>query len=140
MAAFRDRMTVYPDKNRLLNINTEDPVQQYLNIVTVAANESDPKLNPLGLVMQSIRQEIAYTKMFSFLGMSASTFVGIVERNGITIKPDIKANMQSNRWITDKSETFTVTATGQAGKVERKVTAVIRYNEGLGKVLYYRQE
>jgi len=140
MAAFRDRITVFPDKNRVLNINTDDPVQQYLNIVTVAANESDPKLNPLGLVIQAIREEIAYTKMFSFLGMSAATFVNIVEHNGIAIKPDIKANLQNNRWITDKSETFTVKATGQAGRVQRTVTAVIRYNDQLGKVLYYRQE
>lgn len=140
MAAFRDRLTVYPDKNKVLNINTSDPVQEYLNIVTVAANESDPKLNPLGLVIQAIREEIAYTKMFSFLGMSASTFVNIVEHNGIAIKPAIKANMQSNGWITDKSETFTVKATGQAGRVERTVTAVIRHNDQLGKVLYYRQE
>lgn len=139
MAAFGDRLTVYPDKNRLLNINTDEPVQQYLNIITVAANEADPKLKNT-IVIQSILEEIAYTKMFSFLGMSASTFVSIVERAGIAIKPDIKANVASNRWITDKSETFTVKATGQAGKVERTVTAVVRYNDGLGKVLYYRQE
>ncbi|HEY3445713.1 MAG TPA: type II secretion system minor pseudopilin GspK [Myxococcales bacterium] len=140
MAAFRDRITVYPDKNRVLNINTSDPVQQYLNIVTVADNESDPKLNPAGVTIQLINEQIATVKMFSFLGMSASTFVNIVKGAGIKIKPAIEANMQSNGWITDKSETFTVKATGQAGRVERTVTAVIRYNDQLGKVLYYRQE
>ena len=36
--------------------------------------------------------------------------------------------------------TITIQATGQAGKVERTVTAVVRYNDGLGKLLYYRQE
>ncbi|MGC4113962.1 MAG: type II secretion system protein GspK [Myxococcales bacterium] len=140
MAAFRDRLTVYADKNKPLNINTNDPIQQYLNIVGVAASESDPKLNPLGVTIQLINEQIAMAKMFSFMGMSASTFVNIVKSNGIKINPTIEANMQNNAWITDKSETFTVKATGQAGRVERTVTAVVRYNDQLGKVLYYRQE
>ena len=107
---------------------------------TVAANEADPKLNPAGLVIQAIRQEIRLTKMFSFLGMNTATFVGIVERNGIAIKPEIKGNIASNRWVDDKVQTFTVKATGQAGKVQRTVTAVIRSDDVLGKFLYYRQE
>jgi general secretion pathway protein K len=139
MAAFRDRITVYPDKNRLLNINTDDKVQQILNIYSVAKDPNDMKLRN-AVIIQSILEQIAYTKMFSFLGMSTGTFVSIVESNGIAINADIKANVANNRWITDKSETFTVKAVGQAGRVERTVTAVIRYNDLLGKVLYYRQE
>lgn len=140
MAAFRDRLTVYPDKNKLLNINTNDPVQLWVNIATVAADENDPKLrNPL--VVQSILQEISWAKMFSFFGMNAMQFVQIVKRNGIVIKPDIEAGgAKNNKWITDKSETFTIKATGQAGKVEKTITAVIRNDSALGKVLYFRQE
>lgn len=140
MSAFRDRLTVYPDKNRLLNINTNDQLQQYLNVVSVAANPNDPKLKTPA-VIESILQEIAYSKlMMPFLGMSASAFVGIVERNGVAVRQEVKANVNSNRWITDKSETFTLKATGQAGKVTKTVTAVVRYNDGLGKLLYYRSE
>jgi general secretion pathway protein K len=140
MAAFRDRVTVYPDKNKLLNINTNDPIQQYINIVTVAANENDPKLRD-NLTIQLIMQEISMSRMFSFMGMSAMQFINIVERNGITVKPDIKSGgVKNNRWITDKSETFTIKATGQAGRVEKTITAVVRYDQGLGKVLYFRQE
>jgi general secretion pathway protein K len=140
MAAFRERLTVFPDKNRLLNINTNDPIQQYLNIVTVALNENDPRLNPHGLVIQSILQELALSKIFSFFGMSTQTFIGTIERNGIAIKPEIKTNLANNRWITDKSETFTIKAVGQAGDVEKTITAVVRYNDGLGKLLYFREE
>lgn len=140
MAAFRDRLTVYADKNMALNVNTEDPDQLFLNIVTVAANEADPKLMRNGLVVQAIMEEIRLTKMFSFLGMNTATFVGIVERNGIVIKPEIKGSLTTNRWVDDKVQTFTVKATGQAGKVQRTVTAVIRSDDVLGKFLYYRQE
>ncbi|MFN7133294.1 MAG: type II secretion system minor pseudopilin GspK, partial [Myxococcales bacterium] len=140
MAAFRDRVTVYPDKNRVLNINSNDPITQYVAIASIAANEYDPKLqNPM--IIESILKEIAWFKMFSFTGMNAMTFINIVERNGIMIKADIKASgAQGNRWVSDKSETFTITANGSAGKVNKTITAVVRYNEGLGKLLYYREE
>ncbi len=140
MAAFRDRLTVYPDFNRKLNINTNDPLQQIVDIMSVAANPNDPKLrNPA--VIQSILQEINLSKMMMpFIGMSASNYAGIIERNGIQVRPEIKTNAANNNFITDKSETFTIKAVGQAGKVEKTVTAVVRYNEGLGKLLYYRIE
>ena len=70
--------------------------------------------------------------------MSTSQFVSIIENNGIPVKAALKA--KNNKWITDKSETFTIHATGQAGNVEKKITAVIRSNSALGKVLYFRQE
>ncbi len=141
MAAFRDRLTVYPDKNKLVNINTTDPIQEYINILTVAANESDPKLAFGGAVHQTIHQQIALAKLFSFLGMSSQQFLTIVSSNGVQLKPDLSAQASaSNNWITDKSETFTIKATGQAGRVEKVITAVVRYNDTLGKVLYFREE
>jgi general secretion pathway protein K len=141
MAAFRDRLTVYPDKNKVVNINTNDPIQEYINILTVAANEGDPKLAFGGVVHQAIHQQIAVAKLFSFLGMSAKQFLAIVSGNGVQLKPDLSAQASgANNWITDKSETFTIRATGQAGRVEKNITAVVRYNEALGKVLYFREE
>ncbi len=141
MAAFRDRITVYPDKNKPLNINTNNRLQQYVNILSVAANENDKKLkNPV--VIQSIQQELELSKTMkpSFMGMDIATFVSIVERNGISIKPEIKNNKNGNRWVSDKSETFSIQATGQAGRVTRTLTAVVRNNDKLGKLLYFRAE
>ncbi len=137
MAAFRDRITVYPDKNKLLNINTASQEQMLLNIFMAAEDENDARLRDL-TTLQNILQEIAQAKVFSFVGMSTSQFVSIIENNGIPVKAALKA--KNNKWITDKSETFTIHATGQAGNVEKKITAVIRSNSALGKVLYFRQE
>lgn len=137
MAAFRDRLTVYPDKNKLLNINTGSQEQMLLNIFLAAEDENDVKLRDL-TTLQNILQEIAQAKVFSFIGMSTSQFISIIENNGIAVKPALKA--KSNKWITDKSETFTIRATGQAGRVEKRMTAVIRSDSALGKVLYFRQE
>jgi hypothetical protein len=48
----------------------------------------------------------------------------------------------ANTFLGDKSDTFRVVATGQAGSVEHRVTAVIRLRDaqqdGLGRVLYWR--
>lgn len=141
MAAFRDRVTVYPDKNRAVNVNTNDPIQQIANIQMVAANPNDPKLmNPV--VVQTILQEISWFKMVSFTGMSPSVFINILERNGIAIRSDIKNGGQAalQRYFTDKSETFTIKASGSAGRVTKTITAVVRTDNALGKLLYYREE
>ncbi len=141
MAAFRDRVTVYPDKNKPVNINTNDPIQQYANIAIVAANPNDPKLqNPV--VIETILKEIAWFKMVSFTGMTVPTFVNIVQRNGIALRPDSAQGGANGaaRYLTDKSETFTIKATGNAGKVTKTITAVVRSDNALGKLLYYREE
>ena len=137
MSAFRDRLTDYPDKTKLLNINTSSQEQMLLNIFLAAEDENDMKLRDL-TTLQNILQEIGQAKVFSFIGMSTSQFISIIENNGITVKPALKA--KNNKWITDKSETFTIRATGQAGRVEKRMTAVIRSDSALGKVLYFRQE
>ena len=140
MAAFRDRLTVYPDKNKLLNINTNDRRQMYANIAAVTAIPNDPKLYDL-FTMQNVFSEIALAKSFSFFGLSTTQFIQIIEKNGIAVREEIKAGgAKNNKWISDKSETFTIKAMGQAGNVEKTVTAVVRHDNALGKVLYFRQE
>ncbi|MBM4381467.1 MAG: general secretion pathway protein GspK, partial [Deltaproteobacteria bacterium] len=45
MAAFRDRLTVYPDINSRLNVNTDDPLMLYVAILSVADPlRPDPRL------------------------------------------------------------------------------------------------
>ncbi|HCF60407.1 MAG TPA: general secretion pathway protein GspK [Myxococcales bacterium] len=140
MAAFRDRLTVYPDKNKLLNINTNDTRQMVANIAAVTAIPNDPKLYD-GITLPLILSEIALAKSFSFFGLSTTQFLQIIEKNGIAVKDEIKAGgAKNNKWISDKSETFTIKAMGQAGNVEKTVTAVVRHDNALGKVLYFRQE
>ena len=82
MAAFGDRLTIWPDINAKLNINTDDPQQMLTNILIAAVNPNDPSLRDPRL-LQTILQEIQLRKMFSFFGMSAQDFVEhpAVQRN-----------------------------------------------------------
>lgn len=139
MAAFGERLTVFADVNGKVNINTDDPVQMLVNILSAARNPNDPALlDPARLEL--IMEQFRLVKRFPFIGMSVGTFVAILEGNGIEVHPEIKANSASNAAIGDKSSTFRIVATGEAGRVTKTLTAVVRYDAGLGQILYWNEQ
>jgi general secretion pathway protein K len=140
MAAFRDRLTVYPDRNRKPNINTDDPMMLYLAIMSVAdQTRPDPRLQDPVFVQELITR-IRSARMFSFFAMSVQDFVSVVQSAGIPINPAITANQQQNRFVGDKSQTFTIKSVGEAGSVQKTLTAVVRLDDQLGRLLYWREE
>jgi general secretion pathway protein K len=140
MAAFGDRLTIWPDINTKLNINTDDPLQMLTNILIAAQNSNDPALRDPRL-LRTILQEIQLKKMFSFFGMSAQDFVSILQANGIRLRPEIdpKVNGNAGYYFGSTSDTFRITATGRVGRIEKTVTAVVRYDDQLGKMLYWKE-
>ena len=141
MAAFGDRLTIWPDVNSLLNINSNDPLQMVTNIMAAAKNPNDPSLRDPRL-LQTILQEIQLRKMFSFFGMSAADFVSVLQANGIQLNPliDPKLKGDPSKLFGSTSDTFRITATGRVGRAEKTVTAVIRYDDLLGRLLYWKEE
>ena len=141
MAAFGDRLTVWPDINSKLNINTNDQQQMLTNILIAAAQPNDPALRDPRL-LQTILQEIQLRKMFSFFGMSAADFVSVLQSNGIRLRPEIDPRINGNaaNFFGSTSDTFRITATGRVGRIEKTLTAVIRYDDLLGKLLYWKEE
>lgn len=140
MAAFKDRFTVYPDINSRLNINTDDPVLLELAIRSVAdPARPDPRLvDPV--FMDTLIKKIRAARLFAMFGMSAMDFVNIVASAGVAVNPTIVNNVQNQRFIGDKSSTYRVQVTGEAGDVTRTITAVIRLDDGLGRLVYWREE
>lgn len=140
MAAFGDKLTVYPDINARLNVNTDDPMMLYLAILSVADPLApDPRLqNPV--FVQELIEQIRQARMFSFIGMSVSDFVNVVQAAGVKVNASIASNVQNNRYVSDKSATFRIESTGSAGQVTRKLTAVVRLDDGLGRLLYWRED
>jgi general secretion pathway protein K len=140
MAAFRDRLTVYPDINRRPNINTDDPVMMGLAIMSVAdPARPDPRLQD-PVFLNELITRIRAARMFSFFGMSVQDFVAVVEAAGVQVNPAVKSNVAGNRLIGDKSQTFTIKSVGEAGNVQKTLTAVIRLDDTLGRLLYWREE
>lgn len=140
MSAFRDRLTVYPDINRKPNINTDDPVMMGLAVMSVAdPARPDPRLQD-PVFLNEVISRIRSARMFSFFGMSVQDFVAVVESAGIPVNPAVKSNVAGNRLVGDKSQTFTIKSVGEAGNVQKTLTAVVRLDDTLGRLLYWREE
>ncbi len=141
MAAFGDRLTVYPDVNALLNVNTDDPIVLALAIRTAAdpAKPDGRLADPVFL--DSLVQKIAAARMLSPMGMTVSDFINVLVQAGVAVNPQITSNLQGNSFLGDHTKTFRVTATGEVGDVQRTVTAVVRITQpqdGLGRLLYWK--
>jgi general secretion pathway protein K len=139
MAAFGDRLTIWPDINSKLNINTSDPQQMTTNILIAARNPNDSRLQD-PLLIKTILQEIQLRKMFSFFGLSSADFVGVLIANGVQVRPELQQANSPLNFLGDTSDTFRITATGRWGRVESRITAVVRYDDLLGKLLYWKEE
>ena len=90
--------------------------------------------------MQEFITRIQTARMFAVFGMSVQDFVAVVESAGIKVNSDVKNNAAGNRFIGDKSNTFTLTSIGEAGDVQKTITAVIRLDDALGKLVYWKEE
>lgn len=141
MQAFGDRLTIWPDLATKLNINTDDPQQMLTNILIASANPNDPALRDPRL-LQTILQEIQLRKMFSFFGMSAQDFVSILQANGLRLRPEIdpRQHGDANNFFGSTSDTFRITGIGRVGRIEKQVTAVVRYDDLLGKMIYWKED
>ncbi|OJH39417.1 general secretion pathway protein GspK [Cystobacter ferrugineus] len=140
MAAFRDRLTVYPDMNAKPNVNTDDPLMMHMAILSAAdPARPDPRLRD-PVFVQELISRIRAARAFSFFGMGVADFVTAIEAAGIAVNPAIKANVAGNRFLSDKTTTFSIKSVGEAGSVQKTLTAVIRLDDGLGKLVYWREE
>lgn len=140
MAAFKDKFTVYSDINSKQNINTDDPVLLELAIRAIAdpakpdARLADP------IFIDTLIQKIRAARIMPLFGMSVSDFVNILTAAGVTVNPTITSNAAGQGFINDKSTTFMIKATGEAGDVTRTITAVVRLDDGLGRLVYWRED
>ncbi len=140
MAAFKDKFTVYPDINSRPNINTDDPMLLELAIRSIAdPARPDPRLaDPL--FIDTLIKKIRAARVFALFGMGIMDFVNIVTAAGVAVNPSIMNNAQNQRFIGDKSTTYRVSVTGEAGDVTKTISVVIRLDDGLGRLVYWREE
>ncbi len=144
MAAFGDRFTVYSAPTALLNVNTDDPGQQLVNIIVALDTTRDPSIvqELLGspMLLQTVLAEVQMLRSFSFLGLSVQSFLAVLTANKLPVNPFLSTPNSPNAFLGDTSQTFTIKATGEVGDVESRITSVVRYDDNLGKLLYWREE
>jgi general secretion pathway protein K len=143
MAAFGDRLTVYPDVNAVLNVNTDDPM-----VIALAVRSAADPAKPDGrlsdpIFLDSLVQKITAARMLSPMGMTVSAFVNVLVESDIAVNPQITSNLQGNSFLGDHTKTFRVTATGEVNDVQRTITTVVRITQpqdGLGRLLYWKAD
>ncbi|MCL2625892.1 MAG: type II secretion system protein GspK [Cystobacterineae bacterium] len=141
MTLFRDRLTVFPDMNSRLNINTNDPVLLELAIRSIADPlKPDMRLQD-PLFVETLIGYIRQIKVMSGFALSIEDFVGLMQAAGIATNSAVTANMKTQRYLGDTSSTFRIQSVGTSGKTKRTLTAVMRMDrEPLGQIVYYREE
>ncbi len=140
MAAFKDKLTVYPDVNSKLNINTDDPILLEVAVRSLADPlHPDPRLQD-PIFMDTLIKKIRAARMFALFGMSVNDFITVVASAGIPVNAGVQNNVAGNRIIGDKSVTYRISSTGTAGDVSRTITTVVRLDDTLGRMQYWREE
>ena len=144
MKAFGSRLTVYSSPNALLNVNTNDSQQQLTNILVALDTNRFPEapLQLMGnpLLLQTILSELQMLRSFAFIGISVQSFVAVLAANQLPVRPELTVANSPHAFLGDTSQTFKIEASGEVGDVQSRVTAVIRYDDNLGKLLYWKEE
>lgn len=146
MAAFGDSLTVYPDINAPINVNTNDPVQVLININVMAepvpqAILLDPTLVP------RVMEAMQLAKLFSFMSISVQQFAQILQSLGVQVQaPYIGTNSDNRSAFSDRSSTFHIHAVGAAGDVQKDIDCVITVDrragalaDDLGRIIYWHE-
>lgn len=140
MAAFRDRLTVYSDVNEGLNVNTDDPLMLWLAVLAILP-ESELRTNVQlqnPVFQESVIRQIRAARMFPGLAMSVKDFAAIVTSLGLPV--DQRSVNGTSGTVGDESSTFRIRSTGEAGQVQRTIETVVRLDDKLGRLMYWREE
>ncbi len=150
MAAFGDKLTVYPDVNATINVNTDDPAQLLVNALVMSDPPGLPQpatLDPAFL--SKLQAALALLKPLPFMTISPQQFATMLQALGVRVKADfLSATADRNKNpFGDSSSTFHIHAVGVAGDVQKTIDAVVTFDrraEGLaqdqGRLLHWREE
>jgi general secretion pathway protein K len=151
MAAFGDKLTVYPDVDALINVNTDDPSQLLVNALLM----SDPPGVPQPTLadpafIQKLQAALALAKPLPFMAITPQQFAGVLQALGLKIQPLFMQTINTDQRspFGDRSATFRIGAVGVAGAVTKRIEAVVTFDarraEGLaqdnGRLLHWHEE
>jgi general secretion pathway protein K len=148
MAAFGDRLTVYPSRNSQMNVNAADRDELLRNARIMADPPGQPLLSDPTLG-DRLEKAVSELRMGGFLSMTPAQFAGLLEAMGISVQASYtqSRNVDRRGAFTDRSLVFHVRGTGTAGPVRRTVDAVVTFDpqqgassQDLGRLLHWREE
>jgi general secretion pathway protein K len=149
MAAFGDRITVYPARGSQMNVNAQDAAELLRNARIMA----DPPLQPIfsdPTFPDRLFEAVKLVRVGGLLTMTPLQFAGVLESLGVGVHPDYSQVKNTDRRgaFTDRSSVFRIRGQGSAGTVVKNVEAVVSFDPGqarddasdLGRVIHWREE
>jgi general secretion pathway protein K len=149
LAAFGDRLTVYPDVSATINVNTDDRSELLINAVAMGGGLLQPVfLDPTFL--DRLQAALRLARPLPFLALSAVQFAQVLQALGVQVAPEVlaAANAGVSSAYGDRSSTFRIRATGSVGPVRRSVEAVVIFDPqralglqaDLGRLIHWHEE
>jgi general secretion pathway protein K len=148
MAAFGDRLTIYPDKSATINVNTDDPRELLFNAVVMGGGVVQPVMLDPGF-LDKLRAALILARPLPFLSLTATQFAQVLQALGVKVAPEYLAatNVGVTGAFGDRSTTFRILATGRAGDVRKPVEAVVIFDrralgldQDLGRLIHWSEE
>jgi general secretion pathway protein K len=150
MGAFGDQLTVYPDVNATINVNTSDPEQILVNALLMSNPPGVPQpplLDPA--FVQKLELALRLARPLPFMTITVQQFATVLQALGVKLQPVYlqAQNTDTRSPFGNKSSTFTIRATGRAGNVEKTIDAVVTMDDragqlqaDLGRLLHWRED
>jgi general secretion pathway protein K len=148
MAAFGDRLTVYPDVSATIDVNSDDPKELLLDAVVMGGGTVQPvMLDPAFL--DRLRAALALARPLPFLSLSALQFAQVLQGLGVKVAPEYMAagNVGVTGAFGSRPTTFRIRASGTAGEVRKAVEAVVIFDrralgleQDLGRLIHWSEE
>lgn len=148
MAAFGDRLTVYPDKSATIDVNSDDPQDLMINAVVMGGGTVQPAmLDPAFL--EKLQAALALIRPLPFLAISPLQFAQVLQGLGVKVAPEYLAatNIGVSAVFGSRPTTFRIRATGVVGEVRKPVEAVVIFDQralgleqDLGRLIHWSEE
>jgi general secretion pathway protein K len=150
MAAFGDKLTVYPDVGAQVNVNSNDPQQLLLNALIM----SDPPGVPQPALADpafpaKLQAALTLLRPLPFMSMTPQQFAATLTALGVRVQTVYTqaVNTDQRNPFGDRSTTFHIRAVGTAGDVKKTIDAVVTFDrraEGLardqGRLLHWHED
>ncbi|HET9598756.1 MAG TPA: hypothetical protein VFP65_24490 [Anaeromyxobacteraceae bacterium] len=150
MAAFGDKLTVYPDVNATVNVNTTDPQQLLLNALIM----SDPPGVPQPALadpqfLGKLQNALALVRPLPFMSMKPQQFAAALQALQVKVRSEFTQSVTDpgKSGFGDRSTTFRIRSVGSVGDVKKTIDAVVTFDrraEGLardqGRLLHWHEE
>ncbi len=147
MAAFGDRLTVYPKKEAKMNVNADGPAELLRNARIMADPPNQPVFSDPTFPDRLV-EAVKLVRAGGFITMSPQQFAAVLGSLGVGVSSLYTGtNVDARGAFTDRSYVFRIRGQGRAGAVVKDVEAVVsfepsqaREDADLGRLIRWHEE